>query len=216
MLIPWDEIETVLLDMDGTLLDLHFDNYFWLEFLPDYYAKQNNLSYLQAKEKLFTLFAECSGKLTWYCLDHWTDKLDVPIIQLKQEVAHLIRWRENAELFLQRIVAMGKQVILVTNAHQKSLSLKMQKVNLSGYFDKMISSHDCGYPKENQRFWKLLQQQIAFNPQSTMFIDDSVNVLKSAQNYGIQYIYGIAQPDSKGALIKQSPFPLLSDYKECF
>ncbi|MCP4043692.1 MAG: haloacid dehalogenase, partial [Gammaproteobacteria bacterium] len=32
--INWNSIHTVLLDMDGTLLDLHFDNQFWLEHVP--------------------------------------------------------------------------------------------------------------------------------------------------------------------------------------
>ena len=29
--LAWRDIDTVLLDMDGTLLDLHYDNHFWLE-----------------------------------------------------------------------------------------------------------------------------------------------------------------------------------------
>ena len=28
-LVPWDTIDTVLLDMDGTLLDLNYDNQFF-------------------------------------------------------------------------------------------------------------------------------------------------------------------------------------------
>ena len=34
----WRAIDTVLLDMDGTLLDLRFDNYFWLELVPRKYG----------------------------------------------------------------------------------------------------------------------------------------------------------------------------------
>jgi len=32
--INWSEIDTILLDMDGTLLDLNFDLHFWMEYLP--------------------------------------------------------------------------------------------------------------------------------------------------------------------------------------
>ncbi|NLD01354.1 MAG: haloacid dehalogenase, partial [Gammaproteobacteria bacterium] len=46
--LPWAHIDTVLLDMDGTLLDLHFDNFFWLKYLPQCYAEKNNLSLAQA------------------------------------------------------------------------------------------------------------------------------------------------------------------------
>jgi FMN phosphatase YigB (HAD superfamily) len=33
--IPLDEIKYVLLDMDGTLLDKYFDDYFWEHLLPE-------------------------------------------------------------------------------------------------------------------------------------------------------------------------------------
>ena len=38
-MIDWDDIDTVLLDMDGTLLDLHFDNFFWMHYMPRRYAE---------------------------------------------------------------------------------------------------------------------------------------------------------------------------------
>ena len=39
-MIDWNAINTVLLDMDGTILDLHFDNYFWKEYVPQKYAEK--------------------------------------------------------------------------------------------------------------------------------------------------------------------------------
>ena len=33
-IIDWTRIDTILLDMDGTLLDLGFDNFFWREHVP--------------------------------------------------------------------------------------------------------------------------------------------------------------------------------------
>ena len=41
--LPWPEIHTVLLDMDGTLLDLRFDNHFWRELVPERYAERHGL-----------------------------------------------------------------------------------------------------------------------------------------------------------------------------
>ena len=47
--LPWSDIDTVLLDMDGTLLDLHFDNHFWLEHLPQRYAELHGVSRAMAE-----------------------------------------------------------------------------------------------------------------------------------------------------------------------
>jgi putative hydrolase of the HAD superfamily len=38
-LVPWQNIDTVLLDMDGTLLDLNYDNQIFGHLLPAAYAK---------------------------------------------------------------------------------------------------------------------------------------------------------------------------------
>jgi len=53
-MLNWSEISTVLLDMDGTILDLHFDTHFWLEHLPMRYSEKTGISLEQAKEKLVT------------------------------------------------------------------------------------------------------------------------------------------------------------------
>lgn len=146
--LPWSAIDTVLLDMDGTLLDLHFDNHFWLEHLPQRYAERNGLSRTEADAVLEPLFREHAGQLNWYCLDFWSRELDLSIRELKHEVAHLISLRPHADTFLAALRRAGKRVALITNAHRDSLSLKLERIELAPYFDRLISSHDYGYPKE--------------------------------------------------------------------
>jgi putative hydrolase of the HAD superfamily len=41
-------IDTVLLDMDGTILDLKFDSHFWRELVPTKYAAANALTVVDA------------------------------------------------------------------------------------------------------------------------------------------------------------------------
>ena len=197
--LPWAHIDTVLLDMDGTLLDLHFDNFFWLKYLPQCYAEKNNLSLAQADAYLTPLLASYTGQLNWYCVEFWSQKLDLPIKQMKQDTAHLIALRANSDQFLTCLQAAGKHCVLVTNAHRDSLEIKLKTVHLAPLLDVIVSSHDYGYPKEDQRFWNTLSDKIDFDPQRSLFIDDSLPVLRSAQRYGIGHLRAVLQPDSLGS-----------------
>ncbi len=213
-IIQWQQIDTVLLDMDGTLLDLHFDNYFWLTYVPQEYAKKYQLTIEQAKAFLFPLFKSFEGTLNWYCIDHWTKELNLDIALLKSEIDHLIQVHPHVIDFLKKLKSLQKKVILVTNAHQKILSLKMEKTQLQGLFEQSISAHDLGIPKENSDFWDKLQQIVPFDKKRTLFVDDGVKMLESAQQYGIQWLMAILKPDSTLAPNQSKYFYGINDFSE--
>lgn len=193
----WSKVESVFLDMDGTLLDLHFDNHFWLEHVPLRFGERHGLSPAAALEALLPRFREKEGTLEWYCLDHWSKELDMDILALKREVEHLIQVLPGAEDALQGLRALGKRLVLVTNAHADALGLKMERTRLEGYFDRIISSHDFGAPKETEEFWRSLRQVEAFEPGTTLLADDSLPVLRAARDYGIRHLIAMRKPDSR-------------------
>ena len=212
--LPWPDIDTVLLDMDGTLLDLHFDNHFWLELLPQRYAELHGISRAMAELELAPLFNEHVGKLTWYCLDYWTRELNLPIREMKREIAELIALRPSADDFLAALREAGKRVVLITNAHRDSLSLKLEKVELAPWFDRLISSHDYGYPKEEPQFWHALRQDLDFDPARALFIDDSLPILRSAGRFGIAHLLAVREPDSRRPAKDTEEFAAVGDYRE--
>lgn len=211
--LPWSAIDTVLLDMDGTLLDLHFDNHFWLEHLPQRYAEHHGINREQADAELLPLFREQPGQLNWYCLDFWSRELKLSVRDLKREVAHLIALRPDADLFLAALRLHGKRTVLITNAHRDSLSLKLERVELAPWFDRLVSSHDYGYPKEDPQFWQALQAEIGFDPARSLFIDDSLPILRAARHFGIAHLLAVRQPDSRGAPKDTEEFAALDDYR---
>lgn len=212
MHIDWSKIETVLLDMDGTLLDLHFDSHFWRSYLPSVFANKNELSLEEAVKQLNPLFEKWAGTLDWYCVDHWSDYLGLDIMSLKRDVANRIGFRPKAEAFLRRCQRESNDVRMVTNGHRKVLNLKIEHTGIDQYFDQMICSHELNFPKEDQEFWYALQDQCPFDPLKTLFIDDSEAVLMSANEYGIKHIYNIAQPDSQNTASRKSDFPLIDEF----
>lgn len=196
-MIHWNEIDTVLLDMDGTLLDLHFDNYFWLQHLPQKYAAHHGMDHEAAVSKLTEQMAQKQGQLEWYCLDYWSELTGMPIAQLKQDISHKIQFRPHVPDFLEALKKAGKRSVIVTNAHRDSVDLKMLHTGLDNMVDRIISSHDYGYAKEDQRFWQQLMENEHFNKQRTVLIDDSLAVLESAKLYGIEHLMCIYEPDSQ-------------------
>lgn len=213
-MINWREIETVLLDMDGTLLDLHFDNYFWLEHLPQRYAEIHDHDEDAARHHLIERFRAEHGKLHWYCVDYWTHELNLDIRALKAEVRHLIRVRPHVEKFLERLHASDRRVVLVTNAHQKSLDLKLEQTGLQRWFDAIVCSHDFRLAKEQPGFWDALAAHDIFDPERTLLIDDNHAVLQSAQDYGIRYLLTLLQPDSKAEPRSHTHFPAILHFDE--
>lgn len=210
----WKDIETVLLDMDGTLLDLHFDNHFWLTHVPKCYAEKHDMSHDEAHKHLMCRYTEVRGRLDWYCVDFWTRELSLDIEQLKHDIAEKIAIRPDVVDFLSWLNENKKRVVLVTNAHPASLNLKMDRTNLHVHFDNIINAHDIGLAKENEGFWQKLQAVEPYKKERTMLIDDNLEVLESAHDYGIKYCFGIQQPDSQGGLVKSDRFVALDSFKE--
>jgi len=196
-MVEWKEIDTVFLDMDGTLLDLNFDTYFWLEHVPRRYSEKHGVDLDEAKAALMERYTAILGTINWYSIDYWTEELDLDIALLKQEVEHLIAVHPYVTDFLDAVREHGKRVLLVTNAHMKSLELKMEKTKLGGHFDHMVVSHDFGLPKEDPKFWKHVQEVEPYDPQRTLLVDDSLPVLRSARDYGIKWLLAVYEPDTQ-------------------
>ena len=210
----WADIETVLLDMDGTLLDLHFDNHFWLTHVPQCYAALHGLSDEEAHSQLMQKYAEVKGRLDWYCVEFWSRELALDIRQLKHDIADKISIRPEVDEFLGWLNRQQKRVVLVTNAHPVSLWLKMDKTGLHAHFDKIIHAHELGLAKEQPGFWAKLQQLEPYKPANTLLIDDNIEVLDSASEYGIRYCCAIHLPDSQGAAVENTRYPALKSFRE--
>ena len=210
----WELCNTVLLDMDGTLLDLSFDNYFWHEYVPFNFAKQHDIDIEVAKSQLRPLFKKMEGTIEWYCLDYWTKELNLDISGLKIEISEKISILPHAKEFLFKLKQSSKRVLMVTNAHRESLNLKLEKTKIEIYFDEIISSHDYGVPKENLLFWSHLQEEYCFDLDKTVLFDDSLAVLDTARDFGIKHLIHLSKPDSTLPPKASAKYTYINDFSE--
>ncbi len=211
--LDWKNIDTVLLDMDGTLLDLAFDSQFWLEKVPHALSEKRQIPLDEARQHIHQEYLAVQHTMNWYCLDYWSKKLALDIHQMTTDSGINARLREDTAPFLSELRQSGRRTILLTNAHPHSLAVKVKHTGLDQHLDLLLSTHTFGYPKEDQRLWAAVQQQTGFDPARTLFVDDGEPILDAAKTYGIRYCLGIENPDSTMATKSFQGHPSISDYR---
>lgn len=211
-MIPWNDIDTIMFDMDGTLLDLHFDNYFWQTFVPQMYSQTHGVDEKAAYDLVMSKNLAARGSLNWYCLDYWEEELKLDVKGLKAKIKHKICIRPNVEALLRELRVQEKRVLLITNAHPSSLAIKMEHTGISDYFHERISSHSLKLAKEHHGFWEALKELEHYDPERTILFDDSLPVLRQAQREGIKHLFAIQKPDSQRPELVAEEFPQVEDF----
>ena len=207
-------IKFVLLDMDGTLLDKYFDDYFWEHLVPERYAEKHGITFGRAKDDLMKKYKHHEGTLNWTDIDFWSGELKLDIPALKEQIRHMIEVHPHVEDFLRQLRRHKKKVFLATNAHLKVLDIKLEKTNIGIHFDRCITSFDMGAPKENLDFWHSAEKELGFDKEKTLFIDDTEGILRTAKRFGIRYILYKAKASSKKEAMLSREFPTIADFKE--
>ena len=203
----WSAIDTVLLDLDGTLLDLSFDNRFWRHTIPAAWARARGVTLEEARAHLTPRFRAREGTLDWYCVEFWSRELELDVAALKRASMHEVRWLAGVPEFLSTLRRKGKRLVLLTNAHPHSLAIKDEGAGVSRYLDAMFSSHSFAWPKEDPRFWAGVRRTEPFDPGRTLFVDDSPPVLAAARAAGVRWVIGVRHPDSQGTVRDHGPWP---------
>lgn len=212
--IPLKDIKFILLDMDGTLLDLYFDDYFWAHLVPEKYAEKHDMSFGAAKEYLYKTYKSHERTLNWCDIDFWSKELHLDIPALKEQIRHLIEVHPHVIDFLKMMREQNKKIFLLTNAHSKTVKIKFKKTEIGKYFDSVLCSFDVGYPKEYVEFWHKAAEKLGFDKEHSLFIDDTEDVLRTAREYGIKHLLFKATANSKTAPKESKEFTTISDFRD--
>ncbi|MGR6980049.1 HAD family hydrolase [Testudinibacter sp. P27/CKL/0425] len=152
-IIDWDQIDTVLFDLDGTLIDLHLDAYFWKELVPQRYAAQMAIDPAQSRHKLKQLYRDIEHTMQWYDIDHWANALNLPIREMQREHVVHTQVRSGVYPLLEKLNRQGKRLIMLTDSHPFSLQVKLENCELAPHFAHLVSSHEFQKPKMDAGLW---------------------------------------------------------------
>ncbi len=212
--ISWDAIDTVMLDMDGTLLDKHFDDYFWEVYVPEHYSLLYDISLKEARKELLARYQQVENTLQWTDLEYWSHELGLDIPELKMRINHLIGVHPYVVEFLEFCLSARKNLYLITNAHSKTLSIKLEKTAIGSWFDRVICAEEVGLAKEDPQFWHKLQKMMGYDPNKTLLADDTEKVLNSADAYGIAHLIYVARSSSRQPVVYSEKYPSIDYFKE--
>lgn len=212
--LPWQEIETVLLDLDGTLLDKHFDDYFWEQYVPEHYSLLHDISIEEAKKQLLSRYEHVKNTLDWADLNFWSRELGMDLQELKLRINHLIGVHPYVVEFLEYCITCRKKLYLITNAHSSTLSIKLEKTAIGPWFDRIVCAEEVGLAKEEPLFWERLEGMLHFDKTSSLLVDDNETVLFSAEKYGLAHLLFVARPSSRQRVQYSCHFPSIEYFKE--
>jgi 5'-nucleotidase len=193
----WEGIDDVLLDMDGTLLDRHFDNFFFEEELPRRYAALHSLPFEVSRDRLMAMYRSVEGELAWTDLHYWTKRVGIDVVALHKELDHMIGFLPGAEEFLRHLRRLGKRVTIITNAHEAGVSVKSAKTGLDRLVDRIVDAFEVGYLKMRPEYWPSCQRLLGFDPARSLYMDDDEGCLIAAKRFGLAHLVHSAKSSSQ-------------------
>jgi putative hydrolase of the HAD superfamily len=208
----WDNIDDVLLDMDGTLLDRHFDSFFFEEALPRRYADLHGLPFEEARDRLMALYRSVEGELAWTDLHYWSRRVGIDVVAMHRELDHMIGFLPGAEEFLRFLRQIGKRVTIVTNAHAAGVSVKAARTGLDRHVNRILDAFEVGYLKMRPEYWPNCQRLLGFNPARSLYMDDDEGCLEAARQFGVAYLIHSAKSSSRLPAVPLDQFLSVSSF----
>lgn len=186
-------LKNIIFDLGGVLLSIDYnktENAFKALGYPDFKKMYSQFTADELFVKLETgkitnknffrvIIAAHSGKITEKQItEAWNSML--------------LNWRNESLSFLKQLSAHYK-IFLLSNtnavhetAFSKSLKLQTGLVSIDPLFTKAYYSHKINLRKPDASVFDFVLKDAAINPGETLFIDDSVNNIKTAASLGFK------------------------------
>src|SRR5207247_4483699 len=152
------------------------------------------------------------GEMHWTEVDYWSRTLELDVPAIKDSLRQRIAPHPDSLAFLTFLRKRVIPVHLVTNAHPKTLAIKMAQTGLEAYLDRAITAFDVGCLKSKVDYWVKSEVILGFDPAATLYVDDDEAALLSAQTHGIRHLYHRARSSSTAPPLASSKYPSIESF----
>jgi len=171
------KVRFVSLDLDGTIVNRDYVDYFWLELVPTLYAERHGLSLEEAKKEVQRQYDEIGPKdLRWYNPQYWFQRFGLDSGMLSwalEEAGRFVKPYRDALEFVE--AAQGKaQLVLSTSASREFIGIVFARVpELAPVFTHVFSStSDFSLPGKPPEFYKAVLKQLEAEPSELVHAGD--------------------------------------------
>ena len=172
--------------MDGVVLDNTYDNDFWQNQIPEAIADNKGIAFDDAKRLAIQIFNYKKNTKDWYDVDYWSNMLDIDIeAQKRSKKSYSKISLYDGVIDTLNALKSKTKMILITNAHRKTLNIKLEKYNLAPYFDDMVCAHELHFVKEDIQLWCMLRSKYKLNYKKTLLVEDTMNNINVGLSAGI-------------------------------
>ena len=214
-----NNIETVLLDKDGTFIDLH---YFWgkmtelrvkeiihqFNLNPDLFSElclclgydiktskmlSDGITAMYSRSKIIEIFKSDLEKygveISEQELENIFDKVSIEFYKNMHQYTKPIN---SAIEFIKKLHSKGIKLGIVTSDSVESTKLTLKHFGWENLFESVIGRESSTHTKESGEPTKLALKELSANPEKTVMIGDAPMDSISAQKAGIEKIILVA------------------------
>ncbi len=214
--IHFDNINTMLFDYEGTLVDFQWK---LAEAVGETLKMLQGLGFAENRiqsRRYSTLMTEAMQGAAEIGLQPDQVREKIGLVYDRFDEDALTRWalRPYVKDFLNAIRTKGVHTGLVSNVGGKTLSKALSKLGLEGFFDIALSRNDVLNLKPNPDGINLAIERLGAQKDTSIFMGDSLDDINAARNAGIKVIIITDGENIKEDLLAAKPDHAIKSYEE--
>lgn len=181
-------IKGAIFDFDGTLFD---SMWVWKNVDLEFLSKYNKVPSSEIRQRVKSMSVWDSAKL--YNEQY---NLNIPIENLVNDFSNIIYEKYKYQIqpknyvveYLEQLKSENIKLCIATTSLKKSVLSALERINMTKYFDFIISADDVKTSKESPEMFMLCAKKFNLQPKEILVFEDSLVAIKTAKKQGFNVV----------------------------